>query len=118
MSALTNRLRRSLLTLTPSATHRLQELLAQKGGNALGIRLGVRSRGCNGLTYTLDYVDKKNKLDEEVSQNGVTVFVDPKAIMHVVGTKMDYVEDDMRSEFVFTNPNAKGSCGCGESFNV
>ena len=66
----------------------------------------------------MNYTSEKNKLDEEVEQNGIKVLVDNKAVMYLLGTKMDYLEDDLKSEFIFTNPNSKGSCGCGESFNV
>lgn len=80
------------------------------------LKLGVKRRGCNGLAYTLNYADKPEKFDELVESNGVKMLIDPGAIMHVLGTKMDFIEDKLRSEFVFVNPNAKGTCGCGESF--
>lgn len=70
------------------------------------------------MAYTLNYAEKKNKFDEQVVDKGVTVFIDPRALMHVIGTKMDFVDNEVVSEFVFDNPNAKGTCGCGESFNV
>ncbi|GLE05625.1 hypothetical protein PINS_up014663 [Pythium insidiosum] len=94
-----------------------RELLENKP-DAIGIRLGVRTRGCNGLSYTMNYAEKKEMMEEEVSHNGVRVFVEPKALFHVVGTTMDFQTTPVSSEFVFENPNAKGSCGCGESFNV
>ncbi len=105
------------LTITESAAQHLQTLLSKKD-NAIGIKLGVKRRGCNGYSYTMDYTVEKPKFFEEVSEKGVSVFIEPKALMYVVGTTMDYVEDELSAEFVFKNPNAKGTCGCGESFNV
>lgn len=85
-----------------------------------GVKIDVRRRGCNGYSYVMDYLkkDQISKLDEVVEEKGVRVVIDKKAVMFVVGTEMDFVDNEIKSEFVFNNPNAKGHCGCGESFHV
>ncbi|KAI8148319.1 hypothetical protein BJV82DRAFT_591670 [Fennellomyces sp. T-0311] len=110
------RLRKAALTLTPSAVTRLKRLT--DGPTPQYLRVGVRQKGCSGNSYILEFTDHKGKFDEVVQQDGVTVLVDSKALITVLGSEMDYVEDKLSSQFVFHNPNAKGVCGCGESFAV
>ncbi|XP_015602772.1 iron-sulfur cluster assembly 1 homolog, mitochondrial isoform X2 [Cephus cinctus] len=108
---------RAALVLTPNAVKKIKEILKDKT-EFIGLKVGVRQRGCNGLSYTLDYATEKSKLDEEVIQDGVRVIIDRKAQLSLLGTEMDYIEDKLSAEFVFINPNIKGTCGCGESFSV
>jgi len=106
------------ITLTDTAFDRVQVLLAQRGKPSVGIRISIRTKGCSGLSYSIEYADEKNPMDEMMEVNGVTILIDPKAILFILGTEMDYVEEKMQSGFVFRNPNAKGHCGCGKSFHV
>jgi len=110
-------LQKSALVLTSAAINQIKSLLKEEQ-DAVGLKIGVKTRGCNGQSYTLQYVKEKEKDDEEVIQEGLKIFIDRKALMHVLGTEMDYVEEKLTSGFVFNNPNIKGTCGCGESFNV
>lgn len=107
------------MEVTPSASRRIRELLTTRGKEYL--KIGVKQRGCNGMTYTMNYADasERKKFDELVeTPDGAKIIVEPSALMSIIGTKMDYVSDELRSEFVFENPNAKAECGCGESFTV
>lgn len=106
------------LEITPSAVERVKALLASRSKPSLGIRIGVATKGCSGLSYTLEFADEKGPMDEVVEKDGVTVLIDPKATMFILGAEMDFVEDKLQSGFVFRNPNEKGRCGCGESFHV
>ncbi|XP_059911133.1 iron-sulfur cluster assembly 1 homolog, mitochondrial [Gadus macrocephalus] len=108
---------RAALTLTPAAVNQVRMLLQDKP-EYIGLKVGVRTRGCNGLTYTLDYTTEKNQADEEVLQDGVRVFIEKKAQLTLLGTEMDFVDSKLSTEFVFNNPNIKGTCGCGESFSI
>lgn len=105
------------LKITQPAADRIIELLSSNP-EMTGVRLGVKRRGCNGLSYTLKYTSETHAGDEEVKDKGVRVSIEPQAMFHIVGTVMDYEETAISAEFTFVNPNEKGRCGCGESFNV
>jgi len=107
-----------MITLTTEAANQVKKLLANRGKNSAGIRIGISTKGCSGLSYTIEYVDEVDKSCEKIKANGFNIYIDPKATLFLIGTKMDYVEDDLQSGFQFTNPNEKGRCGCGESFHV
>ncbi len=109
---------RSPITITDQAISRIKKLFDERGKPSHGIRVGVNTKGCSGLSYTLEFVDDFNPLDESLSIDGITVFIDPKATLFILGTEMDFVEDKMQSGFTFNNPNEKGRCGCGKSFHV
>ncbi|EGO19467.1 hypothetical protein SERLADRAFT_478910 [Serpula lacrymans var. lacrymans S7.9] len=107
---------KAALMITSNAVQRLQAML--HGPTPQLIRIGVRNKGCAGLSYHLDYVDKPEKFDEVVQQDGVRVLIDSKALFSIIGSEMDWKEDSLSSKFVFKNPNIKDACGCGESFTV
>jgi iron-sulfur cluster assembly protein len=106
------------LSVTEAAAEQVRRLLDKRANPALGVRVGVRTAGCSGLSYTLEYAEERSEFDEVVEDQGVTIFIDPKAVMFLIGSEMDFVEDNLSSGFVFSNPNEKGKCGCGESFHV
>lgn len=109
---------RNLITITDAAADRVRHLLARRGKPSAGLRLGTTTKGCSGLSYAVDYVDEPNPADDVVEDKGVKIFIDPQAVIYLIGSQMDYVEDKFTSGFTFTNPNEKGRCGCGESFHV
>ena len=106
------------MTLTDAAAARVKELMAKSEKPIAGLRVGVSTRGCSGLSYFMEYAEERKPYEEVVEDKGVTIFIDPAATMFLLGSEMDWVEDKLASRFVFNNPNAKGSCGCGESFHV
>lgn len=109
----------SLITLTDAAVARVQKLMAAAGDEpVLGLRVGVKTRGCSGLSYFVEYAKDQKKFEDVVEDKGVRIFIDPTAVMFLIGTEMDYVEDKLQSGFVFSNPNEAARCGCGESFSV
>ncbi|MEK9673032.1 MAG: iron-sulfur cluster assembly accessory protein [Rhodospirillaceae bacterium] len=106
------------MSITYAAAEHVKSILASRGKPSAGVRVGIRTKGCSGMSYTLEFADEKNEFDEVIEDKGVTIFIDPKATMFIIGTEMDYVVDKLESGFVFQNPNEKGRCGCGESFHV
>ncbi|MBX9785944.1 MAG: iron-sulfur cluster assembly accessory protein [Alphaproteobacteria bacterium] len=107
-----------ILTLTEAAATHVKTLLEGRGKPSCGIRIGLRSKGCSGLSYTLEFADEVGPYDEVINVHDIKVLIDPKAVMFIMGSEMDFVEEKLTSGFVFNNPNAKGMCGCGESFHV
>ena len=110
--------RPAAITITDNAANQVKALIAQRDAPTAGIRVGVKTRGCSGMAYTIEYADSIESYDEVVEDKGITVIIDPKAIMFVLGTEMDYQQEKLKSGFTFNNPNEKGRCGCGESFHV
>jgi iron-sulfur cluster assembly protein len=106
------------ITLTTEAQDRIAELMARAPEGAVGVKLSTPRRGCSGLAYSVDYVTEENSLDEKIVTPGGTFYVDGASVLYLVGSVMDWREDDFAAGFVFDNPNATGSCGCGESFTV
>ncbi len=106
------------MTLTDAAASRVRELMGKRDQPSVGLRVGIRTGGCSGMAYTIEFAAEKDPLDEVVEDKGVTILIDTKALMHLIGSEMDFVEDKLQSGFVFNNPNEKGRCGCGESFHV
>lgn len=112
------RSRPAAIILTPSAEARIAALMAQAPAGTTGVKLSTPRRGCSGLAYSVDYVSEAVAFDERIETPGGTFFVDGGSILYLIGSTMDWVEDDFAAGFSFTNPNAKGACGCGESFTV
>jgi iron-sulfur cluster assembly protein len=118
MSKLATRQRPTAVKLTERAEARIAELMAKAPADAIGVKLSTPRRGCSGLAYSVDYVMQANPMDEHIDTPGGAFFVDGASVLYLIGSTMDWVEDDFTAGFVFNNPNAKGSCGCGESFTV
>jgi len=114
----TLRARPAALTLTPSAEVRIADLMKDAPADAIGVKLSTPRRGCSGLAYSVDYITSANPMDEKVATPGGDLYIDGPSLLYLIGSRMDWVEDDFTAGFVFQNPNAKGSCGCGESFTV
>ena len=110
--------RPQVMSVTPAAAERVKALIDKRGKPTAGIRIGVRSKGCSGMSYTLEYAERQEPMDEVVETEGEKLLIDPKASLFLIGTVMDFEEDKLKSGFVFRNPNEKGRCGCGESFHV
>jgi iron-sulfur cluster assembly protein len=110
--------RPKIVRLSENAATRIQEIMRQSDGQYAGVRVGVVNGGCAGMSYTMDYAEGAGPLDEVIEDRGVKIFVDPKAVMFLVGTEMDYKREKLASRFVFINPNQTEACGCGESVSI
>ena len=106
------------ITLTDNAASRIKDIMSKDENKSLGVRVGVKSGGCAGMSYVMEYAKEINPNDEVIEDKGVKVFIDPGAIMYLLGTEMDYKKEQFSSQFVFKNPNETERCGCGESFNI
>jgi iron-sulfur cluster assembly protein len=112
------RARPAAVSLTPGAEARVAELMAKAPEGTIGVKLSTPRRGCSGLAYSVDYVTEANSMDERIETPGGLFFIDAASVLYLIGSTMDWQEDDFTAGFVFDNPNATGSCGCGESFTV
>jgi len=118
MTETKTRARPAAVMLTPSAEQRIADLMAKAPEGAIGVKLSTPRRGCSGLAYSVDYVSEENTFDEKIETPGGTFYIDGASVLYLIGSTMDWREDDFTAGFVFENPNAKGACGCGESFMV
>ena len=107
-----------VVTLTDAAANRVKDIIAKAERPIVGVRVGVKNGGCAGMSYTMEYAESVNPLDEVVEDKGVTVLIDPKAVLFLLGTEMDFQTTKMASQFVFNNPNQTSACGCGESVAI
>jgi iron-sulfur cluster assembly protein len=107
-----------IIKLSDKAASRIKEIMSSAENNSLGVRVAVKSGGCAGMSYVMEYTKKVNPNDEVVEDKGVKVFVDAAAVMYLLGTEMDYKKEEFSSSFVFNNPNETERCGCGESFKI
>jgi len=105
------------VTMTPAAAERVQSFM-QNRGKGLGLRLGIKTTGCSGLAYVLEFVDDLNEDDQLFNIDDVNIIIDEKSLVYLDGIELDFIKEGLNEGFKFTNPNAKGECGCGESFNV
>ena len=112
------RARPAAVLLTPSAEQRIADLMARAPEDAIGVKLSTPRRGCSGLAYSVDYISEAVPFDERIETPGGSFFIDGASVLYLIGSTMDWQEDDFAAGFTFANPNAKGSCGCGESFTV
>jgi len=114
----TPRPRPQVMRLTEAAALRIKDVMARAERPVAGVRVGVKNGGCAGMEYTMEYADAVQPTDEVVEDKGVKILVDPKAVLFLLGTEMDYKTDKLASQFVFNNPNQTGACGCGESVQL
>ena len=109
---------KQIITVSDNAAQKIKEILLNAEKDAVGVRVGVKSGGCAGMSYVMEYAKESKPNDEVIEDKGIKVFVDPAAVMYLLGTQMDYKKEQFSSSFVFKNPNETERCGCGESFKV
>ena len=109
---------KQVITLSDNAANRIKEIISNDTTKSIGVRVGVKSGGCAGMSYVMEYAKEINPTDEIIEDKGVKVFIDPSAIMYLLGTEMDYKKKQFSSTFIFKNPNETERCGCGESFKT
>lgn len=114
----TTRPRPQVMKLTEAAAARVREIMARSDKPVAGLRIGVKNGGCAGMEYTMEWAAEKGAFDEVIDDQGVTVFIDPKAVLFLLGTEMDYKTEKLKAGFVFNNPNQTSACGCGESVQL
>ncbi len=110
--------RPQVMRLTEAAAERIKSVMAKAEHPIAAVRVGVKNGGCAGMAYTMEYADKVNPLDEVIEDRGVRILIDPKAVLFLLGTEMDYKVDKLAAQFVFNNPNQTAACGCGESVQI
>jgi iron-sulfur cluster assembly protein len=110
--------RPQVIRLTDAAAERIKYVMANAASEIIGVRVGVKNGGCAGMTYTMEYADKVSPMDELIEDKGVRVLIDPKAVLFLLGTEMDYKVEKLSAQFVFNNPNQTSACGCGESVKL
>ena len=111
-------MKEQIIRLSDNAAQRIKEIMANAGNSAIGVRIGVKSGGCAGMSYVMEYAKEIKPNEEIIEDKGVKVLIDPTAVMYLLGTEMDYKEEKFSSQFIFKNPNETERCGCGESFKV
>ena len=109
---------KQIISLSDQAASRIKEIMSSSENKSIGVRVGVKSGGCAGMSYVMEYAKEINPNDELIEDKGVKVFIDPAAVMYLFGTEMDFKKEQFSSEFVFNNPNETERCGCGESFKI
>ena len=109
---------KQIISLSENAAGRIKEIMPSAEKDSIGVRVGVKSGGCAGMSYVLEYAKETKPNDEVIEDKGVKVFIDPAAVMYLLGTEMDYKKEEFSSSFVFNNPNETERCGCGESFKI
>ena len=111
-------MRKQIIRLSDNAAERIKFIMSKAESSAIGVRVGVKTGGCAGMSYMMEYANEAKPNEEVIEEKGVKVFIDPNAIIYLLGTEMDYKEDKFSSQFVFKNPNETERCGCGESFKI